>query len=202
MIVSSMIVRPVLGDWEVPNLTAVEAVESRRIAVLPVPGLAGDLQQDLGSDALTVRLVGSLYGDERRDAFLEELRGKFHAGEPVTFAADITTATELEEVMIVGLEVTESASDSGTAHYRILLREYTEPPEPPMPFDELGADLLPDLSDLAAGLLDGLELPGLLGAVPDIADPVAPVMPALDAIESAVDQVPELLSGVSGALGL
>ncbi|MDJ0768570.1 MAG: hypothetical protein QNJ12_07230 [Ilumatobacter sp.] len=197
-----MIVRPMIADWQVPNLTSVEAVESKRVAVLPVPGLRGDLQQDLGTSSLEVRLIGSLFGDEARDEFLGTVRERFLAGEPVTFVADITTATELEEVLIVGLEVSERAASNGECHYSITLREYVEPPEPPLPFDELGADLLPDLSDLAAGLLDGLELPDLLGALPSISDPVAPVMPALDAVAAEVDAVPALLDGVKGALGL
>lgn len=191
-----------IGDWQVPRLTAIDTIESRRIAVLPVPGLAGDLQQDLGSHALTVELSGSLHGDEARDTFLETLREKFRAGEPVPFVADITTATELEDVMIVALEVSEAADSADTFHYRITLREYVEPPEPPRPFDDLGADFLDDLSDLAGNLLDGLDLPNLLGAVPAISDPVAPVMPALDAIEGAVAGVPSILGELSGALGL
>ena len=197
-----MIVRPMIGDWQVPNLTAVDAVEERRVAILPVPGLRGDLQQDLGTASLAVRLTGSLHGDEARDQFLADVREKFQAGAPITFVADITTATELEEVLIVGLDVSERAASTGECTYTITLREYVEPPEPPSPFDDLGADLLPDLEDLAAGLLDGLDLPDLLGAIPDIADPVAPVLPALDAVAAEVDAVPALLDGVRGALGL
>jgi hypothetical protein len=197
-----MIVRPMIGDWQVPNLTAVDALEERRVAVLPVPGLRGDLQQDLGTSSLAVRLTGSLHGDVARDEFLTAVRERFATGEPITFVADITTATELEEVLIIGVEVSERAASTGECTYAITLREYVEPPEPPMPFDELGADLLPDLGDLAASLLDGLELPDLLGAVPGIADPVAPVMPALDAVAAEVEAVPALLDGVRGALGI
>lgn len=191
-----------IGDWEVRRLQSIETVESRRVARLPVPGLDGDLHQDLGIDALTVRLSGSLHGDEARDTFLAELRQRFRAGKPVTFVADITTATELEEVLIIGLEVEETADSADSFRYQILLREYTEPPAPPSPFDDFGADLLGDLTDLAGGLLDGLELPNVLGAIPDLADPVAVVMPALDAVEAAVDEVPVMLDGLRGALGL
>ena len=195
-----VIVQPMIGDWQVPRLTGIETVESRRVAVLPVPGLAGDLQQDLGADALTVEMTGSLHGDEARDTFLEELRERFRAGEPVPFVADITTATELEEVMIIGLDVREVADSADTFFYRITLREYVEPPAPPLPFDDLGADFLDDLSDLAGDLLDGLDLPDLLGVLPDISDPTPLVMPALDAVADVVAGVPDLLGGLSTAL--
>lgn len=189
-----------IGDWQVPRLTSIETIESRRIAVLPVPGLAGDLQQDLGSDALTIEMTGSLHGDEARDAFLESLREKFRAGEPVPFVADITTATELEDVMIIGLDVAETADAADSFHYRIRLREYVEPPAPPGLLDDLGADLLGDLENLAGDLLAGLDLPDLLGVVPDISDPTPLVMPALDAVEDAVAGVPALLDGLKTAL--
>jgi len=191
-----------IGEWQVPRLTEIETIESRRIALLPVPGLAGDLQQDLGSDALTIQLTGSLHGDEARDTFLEALREQFRIGAPVPFVADITTATEVEEVMIVGLDVSEVADASDSFHYRITLREYVEPPAPPGLLDDLGADLLPDLSDLAGTLLDGLDLPNLLGVVPDISDPTPLVMPALDAVEAAVADVPGILGGLEAAFQL
>ena len=58
-----MIVRPVIGEWEVPRIERIQTLEGRRIARLPVPGLLGDIQQDLGAASLTVELSGSLHGD-------------------------------------------------------------------------------------------------------------------------------------------
>ena len=95
-----MIVRPVIGEWEVPRIERIQTLEGRRIARLPVPGLLGDIQQDLGAASLTVELSGSLHGDESRDDFLQKLRDDFRAGEPVSFAADITNASELDRVLI------------------------------------------------------------------------------------------------------
>ena len=191
-----MIVRPVIGGWEVPNIERIESCERRRLARLPVPGLLGDLQQDLGSASLAVEITGSLHGDEARDDFLASVREKFRAGEPASFVADITTATELEQVLIEELEVEEVNEAAGGFRYRIVLREYVEPPEPPAPIDDLGLDLGLELDDLAALGLDGLKLPDILGDIPALGDPVAPLQPALEGVRSATSQIPSLLGGL------
>lgn len=194
-----MIVRPMIGQWEPPAIERIEVVESRRLARLPVPGLMGDLHQDLGANSLSVAITGSLQGDERRSAFLEELREAFLEGSPMPFVSDITEASELEDVLIVGFEVSEANEWGDEFRYRIELRQYVEPPEPPGLLDDLG---IPDLAALAAGLLDGLELPDLLSAIPNVADPTEALQPALDEVRAATDAVPALLGDLESALGI
>ena len=194
-----MIVRPMIGQWEPPAVERIEVVEGRRLARLPVPGLMGDLHQDLGTNSLTVAITGSLQGDERRSTFLDELRTAFLDGSPVPFVSDITEASELEDVLIVGFELSEANEWGDEFRYRIELRQYVEPPEPPGLLDDLA---IPDLADLAAGLLDGLELPDLLGAIPDVADPTVPLQPALDEVRAATAAVPDLLGELRNALEL
>lgn len=196
-----MIVTPMIGDWEIPKIESVRTLEARRVATLGVPGLLGDLQQDLGTDSLVVEICGSLFGDEARDDFLDALREKFRAGDPVSFVADIITATELDQVLILGLDVIETSDAATGARYRILLREYVEPPEPPAPIDDLGGDLDAELADLADLGLDGLELPDLLGAVPSLGNPVEPIRPALSGVDSATRKIgDEILGRLTGAL--
>jgi hypothetical protein len=197
-----VIVRPVLGDFELPCIERVELVESRRLARLGVPGLVGDLHQDLGQDSLTVAITGSLQGDDRRSELLSALQEKFLAGEPLTFVADIVESSELEDVVIVGFEITESADWAEGVRYRLLLRQYVEPPPPPSPAPSLPDDLLGDLADLAGGLLEGLDLPGLLGGVPSLADPSEPIRPAMDTVRDAVGEVPAMLDDLRAALGI
>jgi hypothetical protein len=192
-----VIVRPVIGEWQVPSIERIDTVEGRRIARLSVPGLLGDIQQDLGAASLMVAISGSLQGDEARDDFLQKLRESFRAGDPVSFAADITNAAELDRVLIDELELQEVNDYADGFRYRIVLREYVEPPAPPAPSDDLGLDLGGELDDLASVGLDGLNLPDLLGGVPDVANPVPPLQGALGAVQSATQQVPDLLQGVS-----
>ena len=195
-----MIIRPMLGDYEIPRIERIHAVECRRLSRLSVPGLAGDLQQDLGHASLAVEIVGSLHGDESRDGFLAEIRERYQAGDPLAFVADITTATDLDEVLIEALEVSEHNEWAGAFRYRLVLRQYVEPPAPPTPIDDLGLGLDADLDLLAELGLDGLELPDLLGAVPDLGDPVAPVLPAMDAVKSATAPLKGLLAELKNTL--
>ncbi|WP_380168382.1 hypothetical protein [Jannaschia sp. R86511] len=191
-----------IGEWELPCIEQVELLESRRLARLGVPGLDGDLHQDLGRQSLTVAITGSLSGAEARTGLLTELQAAFRAGEPLPFVADIVESSELENVVITQFEVTETAEWTDAVRYRVVLHQYVEPPEPPSPFGDLGLDLLDDLMDLAGGLLDGLDLAGLLGGIPALADPSAPLEPALDGVRSATAAVPALLDGLREALGV
>lgn len=188
-----------ISDWAVPSIESIRVLERRRLAVLGVPGLAGDLHHDLGVASLVVEMVGSVHGDEARDELLERLRAPFLAGDPVTFVADITTATELEHVVIAGLDVGE-ANDGAGATYRIVLRQYVEPPAPATAIDDLGADLGAELDALAGLGLDGLELPGLVADIPDVADPTPPVREALGAVEAAVAPLNGMLAELVGRL--
>ncbi len=196
-----MIIRPMLGDWELPCVERVELVESRRLTRLGVPGLVGDLHQDLGAESLTVAITGSTEGDQRRGDLLGSLQEAYLAGDPLPFVADIVESSELEEVVIVSFEVVETHEHAET-HYRLLLRQYVEPPPPPSGLPQLPDDLLDDLSDLAGNLMDAMDLPGLLAGVPDLADPTEAVRPALDSVRKATGRVPTALAGLRSALGV
>ena len=191
-----------LDDWELPSIERVELIESRRLVRLGVPGLTGDLHQDLGAESLTVAITGSLQGDDRRSALLETLQEKFRAGDPLPFVADIVESSELEEVIIVGFEIVETDDWSDAVRYRVVLRQYVEPPPPPSPVPELPFDELAGLADLAGSLLDGLDLAGLLGGVPTLADPSEAIRPAMDGVRDAVGDVPALLGELRGVLGV
>ncbi len=196
-----MLVRPMVGRWEVPRIEGIASRESRRLAVVPVPGLSGDLHQDLGRDALEVELYGSLSGDQARDEFLKELRTQFLAGEPVDFVADIVGESELEQVLIASFDLEESAERPEEFRYRMVLREYTEPPEPPGLAEDFGLDVDADLGlDVDLGL-DLLDLPGMLGDVPQIGDLLTPVKTAADELKTALQGAGALLSPLDDLLG-
>lgn len=199
-----MLVNPMIASWEPPRIERIAAHESRRLAVLPVAGLSGDLHQDLGRGALAVEIVGSLSGDEARDDFLKQVREKFLAGEPVDFVADIVKESELERVIIEELAVEEVAGVPDAFRYRIVLREYTEPPPPPAGGGvaaDLGADLGADLDALAASGLDLLDLPAIAGAVPSLPEILAPLQPAAQKLKAALGGAASLLDPVKQLLG-
>jgi hypothetical protein len=197
-----MIVRPMLGDWELPCIQRVELQQTRRQARLGIPGLTGDLHQDLGAESLTIAITGSLAGDDQRSDLLDHLHQAFSSGDPQPFVADIVDSSELEDVVVVGFDVVETDEWTDAVRYRIVLRQYVEPPEPPSLSPDLGLDDLASLGDLAGSLLDGLDLPGLLGGVPSLSDPSEPIKPAMESVKSAVGGLPGMLGDLSEALGV
>lgn len=195
-----MLVRPMIGGWEVPRIDRITASESRRLAPLSVPGLSGDLHQDLGRAPMSVEISGSLYGDEPRDGFLKELRERFLAGEPVDFVADIVKESELEQVLIEAFELEENAAAPDQFFYRVRLREYTEPPEPPGLGADFGAELDAAL-DLDASLgLDLLDLPAIVADIPDVGDLLSPLGPAAEELKAAVAQARAVLGPLKDLL--
>ncbi|MET0663159.1 MAG: hypothetical protein ABWZ42_08505 [Ilumatobacteraceae bacterium] len=196
-----MIVRPMIGEWEIPRIERIQTLESRRLARLSVPGLRGDLHQDLGQHSLVIEISGSLHSDEERDAFLDSVRNPFNAGDPVAFVADITTATELEEVLIEHLDLAEHNDHADSFRYTVRLRQYVEPPEPPSPIDELGADLGAELDALAALGDLALDLPNMLGDIPSVGDPTPPLREALTSVETAVAPLSDLLAELGTVFG-
>ncbi len=196
-----MTVKPVLGDWEVPRIASIRTLEQRRYVELAVPGKVGSLFQDLNTVPTRVAIAGSLYGTEAQSEFLETLRGKFQAGEPVTFVADIITATEVQYVVIETLEVQESGLYPDQLDYVLVLRESPPPPPPPNPLGGLDTGLL----DQAAGFLDtvtgALDAIAGLGNIPDISDPTAQITPVLDGVTTATAGLEEALGPLEAIFG-
>jgi hypothetical protein len=190
-----------IGTWTPPSITRIRAAEARRLVTIPVPGLSGDLHQDLGRGALVVEIEGSLSGDDMRDQFLKDVREKYLAGEPVDFVADIAKESELEQVWIEALAFEEAADAPDAFFYRIALREYTEPPEPPAPADDFGAALDAELDDLAALGLEALDIPAVIADLPAVGDVTAPIRPAADQLQAALGGAGEILSPLRSLLG-
>ena len=189
-----MNVKPVLGDWEIPHIQSIHSVEKRNFVELDSPGRVGSLFQDMNAGPASIAISGSLYGDEPRSEFLQELRGKFREGEPVTFVGDIVTATDVQYVVIETLQFAENGLNPDQLDYYVRIKESPPPPPPPDPLGAIDNELL----DQAGGYLDSvtgaLDLIDSLGNVPDFGNPVPP-------LSSSLDEAGNVMSGVSDAVG-
>lgn len=185
-----------IGEYEVPGIQRIGTVERRDLVEIPVPGLEGSLHQDLGSAAVSIVLSGTLAGDEPRDAFLESLRAAFGAGEPVPFVADILTATSVEQVLLADLSVSETAGSADPFAYTIRLTQHVEPPAPA---DLAGLEEALGLE--AQSLFDALQVPDLLGAIPEIGDPTPPLAGVLDGVTAALAPVTDAAAALTDLFG-
>lgn len=121
--------RPMLEDIELQQVQEIRAAEKQVLADHAVPGLEGGFLQRLGRRGTRILLRGILSGSEAREG-LETLRGKFRDAVPVTFVADIATATEVQQVLIEEFIVRELAGKPERFEYSFTLCEYTPPPPP------------------------------------------------------------------------
>lgn len=176
---------PQLGDI---TLTAVQHVGQRLDAGfhdVPVLGLEGHAQQRSGRPSHHVDVVGVLSGGTALDD-LATLQQMAADGEETTFAADIVTALDLQQVVVTHFAASEAAGRPGIIDFALELVE--SPPLPPPAqlsafggLDDFGlgdlgfdTDLLGDLADLAgdvAGAIDGaLDALDALDALAGLAD--------------------------------
>lgn len=121
--------RPMLGDIELEHVQKIEVDGDQVLVQHGVPALEGDFFQGLGRRATQISLAGVLTGPEAGEG-LNTLRDKFRAAEPVSFVADITTATRVDQVLIEEMGVRELAGKPERFEYAFTLREFIPPPEP------------------------------------------------------------------------
>lgn len=132
-------VRPMLGDVELQQVQQMTVDGDQLLVEHGVPALEGDFLQRLNRRATRITLSGVLTGAAAGEQ-LKSLRDKFRAAEPVSFIADIATATQVGQVLIGEMGVRELAGKPQRFAYAFTLREFVPPPppreEPPPPEPE------------------------------------------------------------------
>jgi hypothetical protein len=149
-----------IGQWQVQGVEQVRTLEARRIARLQVPGLSGDLQQDLGRRAARVSIEGSLCAADVRDDFLSRLRDAFRAGTPVSFVADIVAGTRLDAVLVEAFDLSEVNDAADAFRYRIVLVEYVQPEQSIQATDTQGTEINSEVDQQAQDDLDAADTNG------------------------------------------
>jgi hypothetical protein len=202
-------VKPVLGSWEIPNIAAMRTLEQRPFVELAVPGREGSLFQDVNAAPTRIVIQGSLFGDQDRDTFLQDVRTRFLDGQPLTFVADIITATSIQYMLIEVLRVAQSGTRPDELEYLIVMRESPPPPPPPSPVASMNAGLLNQAASFTAsvtGALDVIDTLGNLadlglGSVPNLVDPTPPLTGALANVTSAMSGLESVLDPLRTIFG-
>jgi hypothetical protein len=194
-------VKPVLGDWEIPRVGMMRTAEARKFAELPVPGRQGSLFQDLNAEPTMVEIAGSLFANEERSEFLTTVREKFRAGEPVTFVADITEATDIQFVVIASMRFEQRGDRPDEVFYHLTLRESPPPPPPPDPLGGIDTSLLDQAAGFVDGVTDALDALDALANLPDFSDPTALLGGTLDQVTTALDGLGGVTSAISQLFG-
>jgi HAMP domain-containing protein len=181
---------PLLGDLSLEYVQQIEHWHDSGFVATRIAGLAGELQQNAGRLSHRIRIQGILFGDTAADA-LKSMQQAALDGAELTFSADITSALDLQKVVITSLRAVEAAGQQNRFSYALMLAE--SPPLPPPAeisgfggLDDFGlgdlgfdTDILGDLQDLAG------EVSGAIDAALDVIDQLSALanLANLDALQ-------------------
>lgn len=181
-----------IGGITLTRIHKIKTLEKASFASHRLPGLEGNVVQNMGRASVRILLEGIYYGATAQED-LESLRALYLAKAPVDFLAEIVGRAYFSQVVIDAFEVRELAGEPEQFSYRLTILEYVPPPEPEEDsgFGLEAVDLAIELE--ALDFMDMLQLPDLL-SVPGFGDPTPP-------LASMLDGLGETLGSVSGSAG-
>ena len=190
-----------LGDIELKGIQRIHTEEDRRIVEHQVPGMEGSVLQDMGRSATAVFFEGIAHGEKALEE-IEKLREKFKKHEPVTFTADITTATDITKVLIDDITINELAGRPACYGYRIKILEYIPPPPPAAGLD---TDIGAEADAWGAGIPDNMELINDLTQtmqdIPNFGNPTEPLQGVLNKFSEGTKELPGIADDLKNLFG-
>lgn len=187
------------------KLVSIEATEVARFARHAVPGMDGELSQEMGRPSVRIAVRGIFYG---ADAFaqLETLRGNLLDRTPVDFVCELTGSGYVAQVVVDRFDVAQRAGYPDEFEYTCVVTEYVPPPPPPT--SSLLDDLDLSIIDEAASMLDDFQnalaelesLTSLLSGASDFANPVTRLPAMLESFSSVAGGGSSVVSGIEEQL--
>lgn len=189
------------------EISGIELTHVHRITTLEqggfinheVPGMEGELSQDVGRELLQLQIDGIFYGKEK-EKDLKKLRDFYLKRDPVEFLAQITGQAYAAKILINALKVMESGEEPDQFTYQMVVLEYIEPPKSTL----ANTDNVNALVALeAAQIMDVMDIPDMLslGSIPELSNPVAPLKGVLSPIQEASAAFLEASAGLKILLG-
>jgi hypothetical protein len=188
-----------LNGIELTQVHKITTLESGGFVNHKVPGMQGEISQDLGRHALQLQIDGIFYGDDK-DKSLKKLRDIYLKREPVEFLAQITGQVYAAKVLVDSLRVMETGSHIDQYTYQMIISEYIEPPAT-SPAGTAGINAQVKLE--AMEIMDLMEIPDLLalGSIPELSNPIEPIKGVLTPLQEASSAFIEASQGLKILLG-
>jgi hypothetical protein len=121
---------------EVRSIQNLSVNGKRRIVELNIPGSETNVFQDMGKEPIRISFNGELRG-AKADSTLKELKSKIDLNKPIPFSSDITTISDVTEVVITDFIVEFKHGAPIKSQYKMILHEHkpikgpgeTKPPD-------------------------------------------------------------------------
>ncbi len=166
-----------IGGIGLSRVHKITTLESADFASHRIPGLDGNVVQNMGRHSVQLQIEGIFYGDEAQDQ-LESLRDIYKAREPVDFLTEIIGQAYFSLVVIEKIIVDQSARLPEQFSYKLIVSEYVPPPEPSsgfgLPDTDLDLEIELGIELEALDFMDMIQIPDLL-SVPNFGDPTVPL---------------------------
>ena len=177
----------------------IETLEQGSFIYHHIPGLQGNIAQNMGRNSICLQLYGIFYGP-RAQQDLESLRRVYQQQKAVDFLADIVSQSYFSQVIVDRFEVVQSTRDPEQFSYRLTITEYVKPTHPPSASATVNAAIKAD----AANFLAIATLPDLLqmGALPEVTNPIAPLTGAIAPIQAATQTLDAATTGLKALFNL
>lgn len=213
---------PLLGDISLEFVQTIQHSLDGGFASMRIAGLQGEVQQRSGRPSHRIEITGLLFGESAKSQ-LSSLQTAAAEGTELTFAADISTALDLQKVVITDFHAAESSGEPGRFVYQLAIAE--SPPLPPPAevsgfgfggLDDFGlgdlgfdTDILGDLADLAGdiagavddalGVIDALSALANIGDLAGLDGLFEPLSQPTNRMGEIANELRDGLSGISAA---
>ena len=168
-----------------------------------VPGMAGNIVQDLGRDSVRLEISGIFYGDQKAVKDLENLRQLHKKREPVDFLAEIVGQAYFSKVIVEKFEVFQLAQEPEQFSYILAIAEYMDTEQKRPTEGQEVAKVGQSIKLEAKTTMDIATLPDALqlGNLPEITNPIEPLRGALEPVKEATKSLEEVTTGLKAIFG-
>lgn len=187
-----------LAGIDLQRVHRIQTLEQNHFVYHRIPGMQGNLVQNLGRDSVRLEIQGIFYGVKAQES-LEALRKVYKQQKPVDFMADVVGQAYFSQVTIERFEVVQSSQEPDQFSYSLAIAEYA-----PITSQTSATNIDKNIKKDAAGFMTAALLPDALqmGAMPEITNPVEPLKPALEPIQETVSSLDESLAGLKALFSL
>ena len=185
-----------LGSIRLDRIHRIATLEQADFVNHRIPGLEGNVVQDVGRDSVRLQIEGIFYS-QTAQADMEGLREIYKAREPVDFLAEIVGQAYFAQVILERFEVVQRAHEPDQFSFLLVVAEYVVPPEPELP---AAPDIDLAILEEAQNFMDIAELPDTL-SLPEFRDPTAPLGGLLEGVQSSLSALDQTSADLSELFG-